>query len=98
VLAHLRNGDTYTRLAAGFGIGMATAYSYIREALELLAATATTQDQADNAYRPPGQPIPFRSGGDHANCRPTSRGSTAITPATGHPANAQWPRSRPGNY
>ncbi len=40
VLAHLRNGDTYTRLAGGFGIGVATVYRYIREALELLAATA----------------------------------------------------------
>ena len=46
VLAHLRNGDTYTRLAAGFGIGVATVYRYIREAIELLAATATTLDQA----------------------------------------------------
>jgi hypothetical protein len=45
VLAHLRNGDTYTRLAAGFGVGVATVYRYIREALELLAA-ALTLDQA----------------------------------------------------
>lgn len=35
VLAHLRNGDTYTRLAAGFGIGVVTVYRYIREALDL---------------------------------------------------------------
>lgn len=40
VLAHLRNGDTYTRLAAGFGIGVATVYRYIREALDLLATQA----------------------------------------------------------
>lgn len=40
VLAHLRNGDTYTRLAAGFGIGVATVYRYIREAVDLLAAHA----------------------------------------------------------
>jgi hypothetical protein len=46
VLAHLRNGDTYARLAAGFGIGVATAYRYIREALDLLAATAPRLDQA----------------------------------------------------
>jgi DDE superfamily endonuclease len=26
VLAHLRYGDTYTRLAAGFGVGVATVY------------------------------------------------------------------------
>lgn len=31
VLAHLRNGDPYARLAAGFGIGIATVYRYIRE-------------------------------------------------------------------
>jgi hypothetical protein len=40
VLAHLRNGDTYTRLAGGFGIGITTAWRYIREAVDLLAATA----------------------------------------------------------
>ncbi len=38
VLAHLRNGDTYARLAAGFGIGVATAYRYVREAVVLLVA------------------------------------------------------------
>lgn len=37
VLAHLRNGDTYTQLAAGFGIGLATVYRYVREAVALLA-------------------------------------------------------------
>ncbi len=40
VLAHLRNGDTYQRLAAGFGVGVATVYRYIREAMDLLAARA----------------------------------------------------------
>ncbi|ROP38969.1 transposase family protein [Saccharothrix texasensis] len=40
VLAHLRCGDTYTRLAAGFGIGLATVCRYIHEAVELLAALA----------------------------------------------------------
>ena len=37
-LAHLRNCDTYTRLAAGFGIGVATAWRYVRQAVSLLAA------------------------------------------------------------
>lgn len=37
-LAHLRNGDTYTRLAAGFGV--ATACRYVHEAVDLLAAAA----------------------------------------------------------
>ncbi len=40
VLAHLRNGDTYTRLAAGFAIGPSTAWRYVREAVDLLAARA----------------------------------------------------------
>lgn len=42
VLAHLRNGDTYTRLAGGFGIGVATVFRYVREAVDLLAALAPT--------------------------------------------------------
>ncbi len=42
VLAHLRNGDTYTRLAAGFGIGTTTAWRYVREAVDLLAAKPTS--------------------------------------------------------
>lgn len=40
VLAHLRCGDTYTRLAAGFGVGLATVCRYIHEAVQLLAALA----------------------------------------------------------
>lgn len=39
-LAHLSNGDTYTRLAAGFEIGVATAWRYVQEAIALLAAAA----------------------------------------------------------
>jgi hypothetical protein len=46
VLAHLRNGDTYGRLAAGFGVGVATVYRYVQEAVDLLAATAPTLSQA----------------------------------------------------
>ncbi|GAA1553159.1 transposase family protein [Dactylosporangium maewongense] len=37
VLAHLRNGDTYARLAAGFAIGTSTAWRYVREGIDLLA-------------------------------------------------------------
>jgi hypothetical protein len=39
-VAHLRNGDTLTRLACGFQIGISTAWCYVREAIDLLAATA----------------------------------------------------------
>ena len=40
VLAHLRCGDTYTRLAAGFGVGVATVHRYVTELVDLLAAAA----------------------------------------------------------
>ncbi|MFS1305387.1 transposase family protein [Streptosporangium longisporum] len=40
VLAHLRNGDTYARLAAGFAIGTTTAWRYIHESVDLLATLA----------------------------------------------------------
>ncbi|MET9914531.1 transposase family protein [Streptomyces sp. NPDC006476] len=41
-LAHLRCGDTYAQLAAGFGVGIATVYRYVREAVDILAALAPT--------------------------------------------------------
>lgn len=50
-MAHLRCGDTYARLAAGFHTGIATAYRYIREAVDLLAALAPTLDQAMETVR-----------------------------------------------
>ncbi|WP_098896357.1 transposase family protein [Streptomyces sp. rh206] len=51
VLAHLRCGDTYARLAAGFRVGVATAYRYIREAVDLLAGLAPTLEQAMETVR-----------------------------------------------
>ncbi|MER6125612.1 transposase family protein [Streptomyces sp. NPDC001795] len=45
-LGHLRCGDTYGRLAAGFNIGIATVCRYIREAVDVLAALAPTFEQA----------------------------------------------------
>ncbi|AGZ46244.1 IS5/IS1182 family transposase [Actinoplanes friuliensis] len=39
-LAHLRNGDTYHRLATGFSISTTTAWRYVREAIDLLACAA----------------------------------------------------------
>jgi Helix-turn-helix of DDE superfamily endonuclease/DDE superfamily endonuclease len=46
VLAHLRKGETYRDLAVGFGVGVTTAYRYLREALEVLAGLAPTLQQA----------------------------------------------------
>ena len=46
VLAHLRKGETYRELAVGFGVGTTTAYRYLREALQVLAALAPNLEQA----------------------------------------------------
>jgi hypothetical protein len=40
VLAYLRKGETFADLAAGFGVGTATAWRYVNETVALLAARA----------------------------------------------------------
>lgn len=62
------NGDTYTRLGAGFAIGTTTAWRYVREryvreTIDLLAAladdlhTAAARAAKTSHYRRRGQPI-----------------------------------------
>jgi hypothetical protein len=46
VLAYLRKGETFADLAAGFGIGTATAWRYVTETVALLAARAPGLRQA----------------------------------------------------
>ncbi|MEU3282080.1 IS5 family transposase [Streptomyces antibioticus] len=48
-LAHLRNGQPYAQLAAGFGVGTTTVYRYVNQAVELLAALAPTLAEAVRA-------------------------------------------------
>jgi DDE superfamily endonuclease/Helix-turn-helix of DDE superfamily endonuclease len=40
VLAYLRKGETFAELAAGFGVGVTTAWRYVNETVSLLAARA----------------------------------------------------------
>ncbi|GAB3677598.1 transposase family protein [Saccharopolyspora tripterygii] len=51
VLAYLRKGETYADLAGGFGIGLATVFRYIREALDVLAAMAVSLAEAVEVAR-----------------------------------------------
>jgi hypothetical protein len=46
VLAYLRKGETYAELAAGSGVGTATAWRYVTETVALLAARAPKLRQA----------------------------------------------------
>ena len=40
ILVYLRKGETFAELAAGFGVGTTTAWRYVSEVVELLAARA----------------------------------------------------------
>jgi hypothetical protein len=46
VLVYLRKGETFDELAAGFGVGRTTAWRYVNEVVELLAARAPKLRQA----------------------------------------------------
>jgi hypothetical protein len=46
VLAYLRKGDTFAELAAGFGVGTATAWRYVTETVALLAVRSPKLRQA----------------------------------------------------
>ena len=50
-LAHLRNDDTYSRPAAGFESGVATAWRCVQEAITLLSAAADDLDTAMQRIR-----------------------------------------------
>lgn len=74
-LAHLRCGDTYARLAAGFGIGIATVYRYIHEAIEVLAVRAPPLAQVMETAR---TALCCRSTGSPPT-PPTTRENTSVT-------------------
>jgi Helix-turn-helix of DDE superfamily endonuclease len=46
VVAHLRKGETYAELGAGYGIGTTTVFRYIHEAIEVRASLAPTLNAA----------------------------------------------------
>jgi DDE superfamily endonuclease/Helix-turn-helix of DDE superfamily endonuclease len=54
VLAHLRKGETFAELAAGFGVGTTTAWRYVNEAVALLAARAPRLREAVRGARKAG--------------------------------------------
>jgi hypothetical protein len=54
VLAYLRKGETFADLAAGFGIGTATAWRYVTETVALLADRSPKLPTALTAARKAG--------------------------------------------
>ena len=56
VLAYLRKDETFADLAAGFGIGTATAWRYVTETVALLAARSRSCAGRWNGPGGPGTP------------------------------------------
>ena len=55
-LAYLRKGETFAELAAGFGVGTATAWKYVTETVALLAARSRSCARRWLRPKTPGTP------------------------------------------
>lgn len=55
-LVHLRKGETFSEIAAGFGVGTATAWRYVTEAITLLARRAPSSTRCYARPRRPATP------------------------------------------
>lgn len=62
VLVHLRKGEPFAQVAAGFGVGTATAWPYVTETVALLAARAPKLRQAVRAATKAGYPFAVLDG------------------------------------
>src|SRR5512144_3003275 len=72
VLVHLRKRASYAELAAGFGLGVATVYRYVTEAVDLLAGLAGCPDR-DTVARPARGPRHSRRHADRDRPHPRPR-------------------------
>src|SRR5215831_11760067 len=82
VLVHLRKGETFAALAAGFGVGTATAWRYVQETVALLAARSPKLDTALRSAGPRGHAFVVIDGDAHppsTEWRPTGRSTPANT-------------------
>ncbi len=55
VLVHLRTGEPYAQVGAGFAVSTSTAWRYVHEAVDLLAARAPKLERALRAARERGE-------------------------------------------
>jgi DDE superfamily endonuclease/Helix-turn-helix of DDE superfamily endonuclease len=62
VLVHLRKGEPFAQVAAGFGGGTATAWRYVTETVALLAARAPKLRQGVRAAAKAGYPFAVLDG------------------------------------
>ncbi|QXJ25869.1 transposase [Actinomadura graeca] len=62
VLVHLRKGETFTELAAGFEVSASTAWRYVEEAVTLLPARSPKLTAALRKARKDGLHVPVLDG------------------------------------
>lgn len=82
-LAHLRNGDTITRLAYGFAVSVTTAWRYVQEAIDLLAAHAEDLNTAMRRIRRLAYAILDGTSPRSTGSQTSARTTPANTNATG---------------
>jgi Helix-turn-helix of DDE superfamily endonuclease len=75
VLAYLRKGETFAELAAGFGVGTATAWRYVTETVALLAARSPSCGSPGPG---PGGRTRLPSHRRHLNSHRPGRGRPAV--------------------
>ena len=97
MLAYLRKGETFAELAAGFGVGTATAWRYVSETVALLAARSPKLRRALAGARKAGHAYVVIDG--TLNPHRPGRGRPAVLlrqapPPRHEPAGHRRPRRR----
>jgi DDE superfamily endonuclease len=96
VLAYQCKGDTFAELAAGFGIGTATAWRYVTETVGLLAARSPQREGqtgiAEGAQPRPRQAARPRRAGQRSAEDLAHPAQTPLLPLEGRAAHQGYPR------
>ena len=90
VLAYPRKGETFTFRAAGFGIGTATAWRYVTEAVALLAARSPKLRRARPQSGGPGNLVTRRVRTGRIQCQRADLRVTGQARVTTNSAD-RWP-------
>jgi Helix-turn-helix of DDE superfamily endonuclease len=89
VLAYLRKGETFAELAAGFAVGTTTAWRYVTETVELLAARAP---KLRRAIRDAVQAPRARRAGERPAQNLENPAQAPLLPLASRPAREGHPR------
>jgi len=97
VLACLRKGEAFASLAAGFGVGTATAWRYVEETVDRVAADRpfySGRHKKHGMGRRAGHPRRQGRPGEHVREDPVQGEEQAGFPETGQQGAREAPRTR----